>query len=136
MDAAYQGVLITALTLASYFIGHYLETGNWAITNSASGTTMAFLTMSMTEIFHSLNMRSQRQSILALPSRNPLLFLAAGVSLIATTVVCEVPFLAQAFGFTSVDWREYLIAAGLGVLIIPIVEIVKFFQRRHAARQA
>ena len=136
VDVAYQGILITALTLASYFIGHYLETGNWAITNSASGTTMAFLTMSMTEIFHSLNMRSQRQSIFTLPSRNPLLFLAAGVSLIATTVVCEVPFLAQAFDFTSVGWREYLIAAGLGILVIPIVEIVKFFQRRHEARRA
>lgn len=47
--------------LASYFIGHFMESGVWAITDSADGITMAFLTMSMAEIFHSLNMRSQRR---------------------------------------------------------------------------
>ena len=63
VDIAYQGVLVTILTIASYFIGHFMETGNWEITNSAHGMTMAFLTMSMAEIFHSFNMRSQRGSI-------------------------------------------------------------------------
>ena len=46
-DIAYQGVLISALVLAAYFVGHYIETGVWTITDSADGTTMAFLTMSM-----------------------------------------------------------------------------------------
>jgi len=56
----YQGVMVTVLTLGAYFIGHYMESGVWEITNSADGMTMAFLTMSMAEIFHSFNMRSQR----------------------------------------------------------------------------
>ena len=130
VDIAYQGVLVTVLTLASYFIGHYFETGTWEITNSAHGMTMAFLTMSMAEIFHSFNMRSQRGSIFTLRSQNKTLWFAAIGSLIATTLVCEVPFLANAFGFASVGISEYLLAIGLGVLVIPIVEIVKLVQRK------
>ena len=129
VDIAYQGVLVTILTIASYFIGHFMETGNWEITNSAHGMTMAFLTMSMAEIFHSFNMRSQRGSIFRLGSQNKLLWFAGIGSLLATTLVCEVPFLANAFGFASVDAVEYLIAIALGLVVIPVVEIVKLIQR-------
>ena len=128
-DIAYQGLLVTMLTITSYFIGHFMETGNWEITNSAHGMTMAFLTMSMAEIFHSFNMRSQRGSIFALGSHNKTLWLAGLGSLVATTVVCEIPFLANAFGFASVDITEYLIAIALGLVVIPVVEIVKLIQR-------
>ena len=130
VDVAYQGALVTVLVMTSYFIGHFMETGTWAITDSAHGTTMAFLTMSMAEIFHSLNMRSQRQSIFKLGSRNKVLLLAAFGSLLATTLVCEVPFLANAFEFTGVELSEYVIAILLGAMVIPIVELVKFVQRK------
>jgi Ca2+-transporting ATPase len=132
IDIAYQGFMVTVLVMISYFIGHFIESGNWAIENSADGTTMAFLTMSMAEIFHSFNMRSQRGSIFRLPSQNKLLLGAAAASLVATTLVCEIPFLANAFGFTTVEPLEYIIAIGLGALVIPIVEIVKFIQRNLA----
>ena len=129
IDIAYQGLLVSVLTLASYFLGHFLESGVWEIAESPDGMTMAFLTMSMAEIFHSFNMRSQRGSIFKLPTQNIVLIAAAIGSLIMTTAVCEVPLLANAFGFTSVNIEEYIIAIGLGFCVIPIVETVKFFQR-------
>ena len=129
-DIAYQGFFVTLLIMISYFIGHFIETGVWEITNSADGTTMAFLTMSMAEIFHSFNMRSQRGSIFTLGTHNKALIFAAVGSLIATTLVCEVPFLANAFDFTAVDFNEYLIAIALGACIIPLVELVKLIQRK------
>ena len=135
IDIAYQGVMVAILTLASFFIGHFMETGNWVIGDSAHGTTMAFLTMSMAEIFHSFNMRSQRGSIFRLKSHNKTLWFAAIGSLILTTVVCEVPFLANAFGFTPVELSEYGVAILLGALVIPIVEIVKLIQRTIAKRR-
>ena len=122
-NIAYQGALVTILVLASYFIGNNLG-------GADHGMTMAFLTLSMAEIFHSLNMRSVRASIFTLPSVNKMLLLAAGGSFIATTLVCEIPFLANAFGFASVGINEYLIAIGLGLIVIPVVEIVKFIQRK------
>ena len=53
-------------------------------------------------------------------------------SLLLTTAVLEIPFLANAFGFTPIGLTEYGIALALGFVVIPIVEIVKFFQRRAA----
>ncbi len=130
VDIAYQGFVVSTLTLVSYFIGHYIESGVWEIANSPDGTTMAFLTMSMAEIFHSFNMRSQRGSIFGIGNHNKMLYLAAVGSLIMTTAVCEIPLLAEAFGFASVELNEYLIAIGLGFCVIPIVELVKFIQRK------
>ena len=132
IDIGYQGLMVSALVLISYFVGHFMETGNWTIETSADGMTMAFLTMSMAEIFHSFNMRSQRGSIFRLPKQNKILLWAAVATLIATTLVCELPFLAAAFGFSAVSLAEYLVAIGLGVLVIPIVEIVKLIQRKIA----
>ena len=133
-DIGYQGIMVSVLVLISYFVGHFIESSAWEIADSADGMTMAFLTMSMAEIFHSFNMRSQRGSIFRLPTQNKLLIGAAIATLIATTLVCEVPFLANAFGFSSVSLVEYVIAIGLGVLVLPIVEIVKFFQRKGAKK--
>ena len=129
-DIAYQGLMISALTIASYFIGHFMESGLWEITESADGMTMAFLTMSMAEIFHSFNMRSQRGSLISLKTTNALLNGAAIASLVLTTAVCEIPFLANAFGFTSVELSEYLVAIALAFLTIPLVELVKWVQRK------
>ncbi len=130
IDIAYQGVLVTLLTIFSYFIGYSIEFGAWGIGNSAKGMTMAFLTMSMAEIFHSFNMRSQRGSIFGLRSNNKVLWFACLGSLLATTAVCEISFIAVAFGFASVGKVEYLIAIGLGLIVIPVVELVKLFERR------
>ena len=116
--------------MISYLVGHRIESGAWEFVNSADGTTMAFLTLSMVEIFHSLNMRSRRGSLFKLNSHNKFLYGAMVVSLILTTVVIEVPFIAKAFQFTPIGFTEYVIALGLAVLIIPIMEIVKAVQRK------
>ena len=129
-DVFFQGAIVTVLVMISYLIGHYIESGVWEFVNSPDGTTMAFLTLSMVEIFHSLNMRSRRGSLFKMTTHNRFLFGAMVVSLILTTAVIEVPFLAAAFEFTPIDLNEYAVALGLAVLIIPIMEIVKFFQRK------
>ena len=137
VDLAYQGVLITLITLVSYIIGHCMEVGYFEMPKGVSddGMTMAFLTMSMCEIFHSFNMRSQRKSVFSLPSHNKVLWGAMLGSLMLTTAVLEIPVLANAFGFTPVSWPEYGIALALAFLVIPVVELVKLCQRRAAARR-
>ncbi|MCM1543745.1 MAG: cation-translocating P-type ATPase [Ruminococcus sp.] len=136
IDCLYQGVLVTLLTLAAFFIGEYRETGHWAFMNiadCAEGMTMAFLTMSMCEIFHSFNMRSQRGSVLAMSlkqkSHNKALYLSMVASLVLTTALIEIPFLANAFGFASLGIIDYAISIALAFSIIPIVEIIKLIQR-------
>ena len=132
-DIIYQGILVTALTILSYWMGNFFETGVFSLPAGVSehGMTMAFLTMSMCEIFHSFNLRSQRNSVFSLHGQNPVLWAAMIGSLILTTAVLEVPFLANAFGFTPVGAAEYGVALCLAVLVIPVVEAVKLFQRRR-----
>ena len=137
-DVVYQGILVTAITIAAYLIGSSMEFGAdwWNLLRTAGesghGMTMAFLTMSMCEIFHSFNMRSQRKSVFSLKTQNKILWLAMLGSLLLTTLVIEVPFIANAFGFTPIGWDEYAIAMALAILVIPVVEIVKLIQRAIA----
>lgn len=131
-DIAYQGILIAGITMLSYILGHCMEVGFFEMPHGVSpdGMTMAFLTMSMCEIFHSFNMRSQRKSVFTLGTHNKILWGAMLGSLVLTTLVLEVPFIANMFGFTPISLSEYLVALALAVLVIPVVELVKWFQRR------
>ncbi|MBQ3072505.1 MAG: cation transporting ATPase C-terminal domain-containing protein, partial [Oscillospiraceae bacterium] len=133
-DIVYQGILVTALTVLSYIIGYSFEVGHFAMPVGVSdhGMTMAFLTMSMCEIFHSFNMRSQRKSVFSLKTHNKILWVAMIGSLLLTTAVLEIPFLANAFGFTPIGLTEYSVAMLLAIVVIPVVEIVKFFQRKFS----
>ena len=129
VDIVYQGLLVALLTLAAYFIGHFMENNVWEITNSADGMTMAFLTMSMAEIFQSFNMRNRRGSIFTMKTKNFLLWGAGVVALLLVAAVIYIPPLANAFHFEAISAAEFFTAMGLAVLIIPMVELVKFFQR-------
>jgi Ca2+-transporting ATPase len=139
---AYQGLLVTIITFASYLIGRFwlaeahhaaaIEAGLYSA--EMLGISMAFLTLAMCEICHAFNMRSLHGSIFTMKSQNMWLWGAGLLSLILTTVVIEVPFLADAFELAHLDLTEYVIAFGLAILIIPIVEIVKLIQRTIAKK--
>jgi Ca2+-transporting ATPase len=136
LDCFVQGTVIALLTLVSYYIGLTFEypsiTVAELVANPAmghEGMTMAFLTLSMVEMFHSFNMRSRRQSIFSLRSQNKWLWGAFLVSLLLTFLVIEVPFLADMFDFAVLDPIHYGMAMGLAVLIIPIMEIYKAILR-------
>ena len=146
IDALYQGILVTILTVVAYFIGQaydIAEFGRAALMDAQqnlvapTGMTMAFFTMSMCEIFHSFNMRSQRNSVFTLGHFNFPLFGAMLASLSLTTVIIEVPALASMFQFAEggLDLEHYLISFALAISVIPIVEIVKFFQRTATKRK-
>lgn len=134
-DCLVQGSIIALLTLASYFIGHYFEYGTFDISQviinpeaGVEGMTMAFLTLSMVEMFHSFNMRSLRGSIFKLTSHNIWLWGSFVMSLILTFVVIETP-LSQAFGFAEIGFKEYAMAMLLAASIIPLMELYKAVMR-------
>ena len=129
-DIAFQGLIIAALTVFSYFTGHRMESGAWAIAESPAGMTMAFLTLSMIEIFHSFNMRSRVRSLFSLKKQNAWLWGTLAFSLLITAAVIFVPFLNKAFSFQPITVTEYLISLALALAVIPIVEAEKAIRRR------
>ncbi len=142
IDALYQGAIVTVLTMISYYIGEFLHSGKLIFMhiteeNGAEGMTMAFLTMSMCEIFHSINMRSQRGSVFSMMikgSHNKFLYIATTASLALTTLVVTVPAVAGLFGFDPISPKEYAVALALAFVIIPLVEFIKFVQRKAAKK--
>jgi len=134
---AYQGILVTVITMISYLLGKYwladlhhaeaIAAGTYSA--DMLGTSMAFLTLSLCEICHAFNMRSLHGSIFKMKSQNFWLWGAGILSLMLTTLVIEVDFLAKAFELAHLDLMEYSIAFGLSVLIIPVVEAIKIIHR-------
>ena len=132
VDVVYQGLLVSLITLGAYFVGHYMESGVWEIANSPDGMTMAFLTLAMCEVFHSFNLRSLRGSLCTMPHQNKYLWGAGLFSLVLTTAVIYIPFLAEAFGFAHISLAEYGVALAMAFSVIPIVELVKLVRRRFS----
>jgi Ca2+-transporting ATPase len=133
-DVIYQGLLVAVLTLVSYFLGHAFELGGWSwkFETSSYGMTMAFLTLSFAEIFHSFNMRSQKKSLFQLDEGNKMLTWAALGSAALTLIVVLVPFVStKLFEFAYLDWWHYLVAIAVAFLVIPVVEIVKLIERKN-----
>ena len=127
-NIAYQGIMISVITLAAYFIGHFMESGRWEIAESPDGITMAFLAMSMAEIFHSFNLRSHG-SIFKMKGQNMILWGSMLLSLVLTSALIYVPFFRELFQFEYISLEEYGVALLLAISTIPIVEIVKLVTR-------
>ena len=141
IDIAFQGVIITILVLASFFAGMYFHNGAIELSMltdgiaDPEGVTMAFITLSMVEIFHSFNMRSRRASIFSMKTQNKWLWGAAALAVVLTVVPVEVDFLAEVFGFMTLDPIALFTALGLAFLIIPLMEIYKAVMRRVEKNQ-
>ncbi len=137
LDCIVQGLIITALVLASFFAGVYFDMGYINIADMIAGTAdeegvmMAFITLNMVEIFHCFNMRSRRASLLSIKGQNMWLWGSAALALVLTVIVTVVPGLADMFFGPGIvlEPRGVLCALGLAVLIVPLVEVYKCIMR-------
>lgn len=129
-DVFWQGLMVTALTLFSYFVGVYWQTGSWVPMQCDTGAAMAFLTMSMAELFHSFNLRSRRQSLLVLRGQNWWLWLALAAGALLTISVMIWPPAAAAFGFPVLMQQQYIISLALAAAVIPLAELAKCVLRK------
>ena len=142
MDCIVQGIAITLLVLASFFVGVYFDMGYINIADMVAGTAdeegvmMAFITLNMVEIFHCFNMRSRRASLFTMKKQNWWLWGSAALALVLTVIVTDVPALAQMFfGNVTLEPRGVICALLIALLIIPIVEVYKAIMR-HVEKEA
>ncbi len=142
MDCIVQGIAITMLVLASFFVGVYFDMGYINIADMVAGTAdeegvmMAFITLNMVEIFHCFNMRSRRASLFTMKKQNWWLWGSAAMALVLTVIVTDVPALAQMFfGNVTLEPRGVICALLIALLIIPIVEVYKAIMR-HVEKEA
>ena len=128
-NCAIQGIALAFITLISYVVGEIFEKGAFTFETSPDGMTMAFLTLSMAELFHSFNMRSLDKSLFRIKGHNKILYASLCGAFLLTVAVLYIPFLSNAFHFAHISLAEFLIALLIGFMIIPIVEVQKAIQR-------
>lgn len=136
LDCVVQGLIITVLVLASFFVGVYFDMGYIHIVDMIAGNAdeegvmMAFITLNMVEIFHCFNMRSRRASLFTMKKQNKWLWASAALALVLTVIVTVQPTLAEMFfGPVTLELKGVLAALGLAFLIIPLMEIYKAIMR-------
>jgi Ca2+-transporting ATPase len=97
--------------------------------------TTAFFTLSICEICKAFTLRSLKNSIFTMKKQNFVLWGALAFSLAATLAVIYIPPVAEVFDLMPLTFREIIIAFGLAVIVIPVIEIVKAIQRRVGKRK-
>ncbi len=122
-----QGCLFALLTLAGYYHGRT------AMGSVAAGQTMAFFVLSMSQVIHAFNMRSEHSLFRIGPFGNRHLNWAALSSAVLVALVLFTP-VRTAFGLVSLPVMMYLKALGLSFLPVVVLEVAKaagVIQHRH-----
>ena len=123
INAVYQGVLISILTLVAYWLGSRHLAGG--AVNIELGETMAFAVLALSQLFHSFNVRSNH-SIFKVGLHTNLWMLGAfALSLGLMLLVLFVPFLREIFQLTTMTGGQWGMVFGLSVIPIVVVELVK-----------
>ena len=120
-----QGVFQTVLTMLSFCLGGYVLGSAF---RPEVAMTMAFLTLSLIQLLHAYNSRSQSHSLFSSNpiSNKPLNYsMLAGLALTAITFI---PAFQSFMGMTMLSGAEFAIAIGCAIAIIPFVEIQKFIE--------
>ena len=120
------GLFISAAALAAYGIGQFI----YADHNEAM--TMTFLVLSISQLSHALNQRSNFDSVFKKgQGKNPYLFAALAASAAIIALVVFVPPLMKLFSLVYLTWKEWLICIALSLFPLVAVEISKIFIRLY-----
>ena len=120
------GLFIAAAALAAYGIGQFLYADH------DQAMTMTFLVLSIAQLSHALNQRSNYDSVFKRgQGRNIYLFFALAASAAIIALVVFVPPLMSLFHLVYLTWKEWLICIALSLFPLFAVEISKIFFRLH-----
>ncbi|GAB4540426.1 MAG: calcium-translocating P-type ATPase, SERCA-type [Anaerolineales bacterium] len=113
----------------SYVLAH-----DWRGVDVQTAETMAFVTLSLCELFRAYTVRSERASLFTIGVfSNKWMQYAVGLSIALLLIVCAVPFLQPIFNTHFLTLTEWSIVVGLGLIPAASEEITKFFLRMKEA---
>jgi len=104
---------------------------DWRGVDVQTAETMAFVTLSLAELFRAYTVRSERASLFSIGVfSNKYMQYAVGASIALVLIVCAVPFLQPIFNTHFLTAREWGVVVGLALMPAVAEEITKFFLRR------
>lgn len=120
------GLFISAAALAAYWIGMLVYE------NHDESMTMTFIVLSVSQLSHALNQRSNTDSIFKCgQGHNKFLLIALLASAAIVALVVFVPPLMSLFDLVYIGWTEWLICIGLSLFPLVAVEVSKIFIRLY-----
>jgi len=126
--------LIWHLEAGASVIGNpitYLIAHDWRGIDVQTAETMAFVTLSLCELFRAYTVRSERASLFQIGMfSNRYMQYAVGLSIALLILVVSVPFLQPIFNTHFPSLREWSVVIGLALIPATAEEITKFFLRR------
>lgn len=115
-----EGICVGLLTLTSYIIGETF------IGSHEVGSTMAFVTLSITQLFHSYNVKSEHSLLHKSTFNNKFLNMSFIVGFVLQMAVVYIPGVnTNVFQTVALQWNELLIALGLAFAMVIIMELYK-----------
>ncbi|VEU82497.1 cation-translocating P-type ATPase [Acholeplasma hippikon] len=125
----WQGIMIGSLTFAAFFIGYNIAPADHELIHAQ---TLTFMVLSISQLFHSFNVRSEKYSIFQLKP-NKYLIMAFFGCLALQLVTVFVPAIAEnVFKVDDVHyWRfiDWMVVIGLSITPLVVVEIQKLIKR-------
>ncbi len=122
-------VIPSGMNALSFVIAH-----DWRGIDVQTAETMAFVTLSLAELFRAYTVRSERASLFQIGVfSNKYMQYAVGLSITLLLIVCAVPFLQPIFNTHFLSLREWSVVLGLALMPAVAEEITKFFLRRSKA---
>ena len=120
----FSGSIICILTLIAFQIGLHRYPGS-----VIHAQTMAFITMSISELIHSLNMRNEKKSIFKIGFfTNTFLIFSIVLGIILQIIILYVPYLSSIFSvypLNSGDWKWIALLSLMPLFISEILKILK-----------
>ena len=114
----------------------YILQYDWRGVDVQTAETMAFVTLSLCELFRAYTVRSEYASIFQIGVfSNRTMQLAVGASIALLLLVCGIPFLQVIFNTHFLSLREWAIVVGLALIPAISEEITKIFLRMSARKQ-
>jgi Ca2+-transporting ATPase len=112
----------------------YVLAYDWTDTRVRSAETMAFVTLSLCELFRAYTVRSERVSLVRLGVfSNGYMQVAVGASLVLLFAVVAVPWLQPIFNTHSLGPTEWAVVFCLALVPAASEEVTKWFLRRRVA---
>ena len=120
----------SGMNALSYILQH-----DWRGVDVQTAETMAFVTLSLCELFRAYTVRSEKASIFRLGVfSNKWMQYAVGASIFLLFIVTAFPFLQSIFNTHFPSLWEWGVIIGLALIPAVSEEITKFFLRRREAR--
>mgnify|MGYP004610735075 CR=1 FL=1 len=113
-----EGIMIGMLTLVAFSIGNKFY-------SLEVGRTMAFLSIGLLELVHSLNIKSERSIFETGLFENKYLIGSFILGAFIQIIVVIVPLFAKIFELTSLNITQWIITLIISIIPIPIMEIQK-----------